>query len=199
VRLILIRHGETDWNRKKRYMGSADPDLNATGILQARRLRRRMEDVQVDRVYCSPLRRAAHFARVVFGRRRPVSRKGFREMDFGVMEGLTYREGMSRYPKIYGDWLADPENHTLPRGERMSHFRKRVMSSLRRVVAATPGGTVAVVTHGGVIRLILNEWVDKKDFWSDIPPLAGAHELHIRKEDGDAVRVSSHRLWVRSR
>ncbi|HRY29510.1 MAG TPA: histidine phosphatase family protein [Elusimicrobiota bacterium] len=188
MRLVLIRHGETAGNRRRQYIGVTDQDLNARGFSQARNLRRRFHRLKVDDVYSSDRRRAARFARLVFPGRRVRTTAGLREMDFGVMEGLTYRDGMAKYPKAYGNWLTDPARHRLPRAERMADFKKRVLRALKDIVASQKNGTVAVVSHAGPIRLMINRLV-RENFWGTRVPPAGVHLIDFRKGRGKLVPV----------
>ena len=99
TRLILIRHGETDYSTEKRYCGLTDVCLNKRGIEQAEGLCQKLGEEDVDKVYSSDLRRASEFAKIVFKNKEIEPAPEFREINFGIFEGLTYEEIMARYIK----------------------------------------------------------------------------------------------------
>lgn len=155
TRVILIRHGQTEYNRTRRYCGSSDPFLNAKGRSQARRLAARLRQVAVDRVYASDLRRAVQTARIIFGDRPVAKRRELREIDFGVFEGLTYGRIMARYGAVYQRWLADPFGTRVPSGESGRDLFVRATKELERIVRRERGGTVALVAHQGAIGALM--------------------------------------------
>ena len=109
--------------------------------------------------YASPRKRAMESA-APFARTRdlPVQvREGLREIDFGSLEGLTYDEAQAQHADFYAAWMAHPTRVTFPGGESYAMLRERVLSEARQIVRAHPGGTVALVAHGGVTRAILAE------------------------------------------
>lgn len=157
ARLILIRHGETDYNSNRRYCGFSNPSLNASGILQVKSLVKQLKEFDVAEVYSSDLLRAAQTAKAVFPKHQIKTILDFRELNFGIFEGLNYSEIMERYPELYQDWIRDPSNVLLPNGEEFGEFRKRVSSALSSIISLNKNKTIALVTHSGPIRLILCE------------------------------------------
>lgn len=155
TRLILIRHGETDCNLKRVYCGASDPFLNDRGIWQSKRLAARLKDTAIDKVYSSDLKRAYETAGIVFKNVRLEKLKDFREMDFGVFQGLRYEEVMEKYPYLYVKWVDNPAGVNIPGGESLEVLRERVIGGLTSVFSRHRGSTVAVVSHGGPIRIIL--------------------------------------------
>ncbi|MFH1309748.1 MAG: histidine phosphatase family protein [Candidatus Omnitrophota bacterium] len=167
TRLILIRHGQTDYNLQNRYYGVIDPGLNGEGIKQAEQLKFEMRRYNIDEVYSSDLRRAYDTAKLVFENYNIQKCSNFREINFGILEGLTHEEIMDRYPKLYGDWLEDPENISLPQGEGVKDLTRRVLRGVIQIVKRHKGRTVSIVTHGGPIRVLIN-FVNKNkpnEFW----------------------------------
>jgi broad specificity phosphatase PhoE len=157
ARLILIRHGETDYNSNRRYCGFSDPSLNASGILQVRSLVKQLKEFDVVAVYSSDLLRAVQTAKAVFPKHQIKTMIDFRELNFGIFEGLNYSEIMERYPELYQDWIRNPSNVLLPNGEEFGEFRKRVSSVLSSIISLNRNRTIALVTHSGPIRVILCE------------------------------------------
>jgi alpha-ribazole phosphatase len=157
TRLLLIRHGETDYNLNKRYCGFSNPPLNASGISQAESLAKQVEDFDVAAVYSSDLLRAIQTAEIVFPKHQIKTIPDFREFNFGIFEGLNYSELIEKYPGLHRDWISNPLNVLLPNGEEFSRFRKRVSSALSHIISLNRNKTIVLVTHSGPIRLILCE------------------------------------------
>lgn len=154
--LILLRHGETDWNRELRFQGHVDVSLNAIGLEQAERLARRLAGQAAHRLYASDLLRAQQTA-------APVSRQlglvgvsdaALREQCFGSVEGMSVDEIKAQLPQAWDSWLRFHEDYCMPEGESTRQFHARVMGAVQRLVAAHPGETLVVVTHGGVLDMI---------------------------------------------
>lgn len=186
--VILIRHGITVWNRQKRYCGSKDIALSSQGRVQALRLRKRLKGIKCDRVYSSDRKRAARTARIIFGRARIIWVKGLREIDFGALEGLNYNEIMQKYPAVYKKWLKDPFKTSVPQGEAMGVFGRRVNSAMKKIVGLNRGKTVAVVCHGGTISIFINSLLKKRDFWRYIPA-AGSMSIVEYGKNGARIKL----------
>jgi len=179
TRLFLIRHGETEWTRRKRYCGSNDIPLNATGREQARRLAKKMGRAAFDRIYCSDLSRCTGLAKTVFGKRKIILEPRLQEMNFGVFEGLNHAALLKRFPRMYALWLKKFGSVTPPGGESFNAFQARVRAAFRRIIAENKGKTCAVVTHGGVLMVVFAALVGKNRIWKFLPSLASVTLLEI--------------------
>jgi len=157
TRLLLIRHGETDYNLNRRYCGYNNPPLNVAGILQAKSLVKQLKDFNIAAVYSSDLLRAVQTAAIIFPKFQIKTELDFREFNFGIFEGLNYDELMEKHRGLYIDWIRDPSNVLIPNGEEFRDFRKRVSNTLFSIVSLHRGKTIALVSHSGPIRLILCE------------------------------------------
>ena len=153
TRILLARHGETDWNRVGRWQGHADPPLNETGRSQAAELAERLADDGIVAIYSSDLERARETAGAVANRLvlDVVEDEALREIDVGSWSGLTRAEVERRYPEGYARWLAGEIGHD---GETREQLTARVVSAVERIAAEHQAGTILVVTHGGAIRAI---------------------------------------------
>lgn len=153
TRILLARHGETDWNRIGRWQGHADPPLNEAGRSQAAELAERLAGDGIAAVYSSDLKRASETARVVAARLGldVVEDAGLREIDVGSWSGLTRAEVEQRFPEGYARWLGGEIGHD---GETREQLTARVVDAVERIAATHPDGTVLVVTHGGSIRAL---------------------------------------------
>lgn len=167
TKVILIRHGETDWSYQKRYCGFTDIDLNEKGRQQARRLLKRLSKEKIHKVYSSDMKRTLQFAEIVFKDLPAEEMLDLREMNFGIFEGLTYKDIMEKYPKVYREWLGNPLDIIVPRGESLKTLARRVRKALKRILSQNSDKKVAVFTHGGPIRVILCDILelDLKEVW----------------------------------
>ena len=168
--IILIRHARTSWNSRRIYCGSTDIGLSPLGKKQARLLSRRMiNGFQIEKVFCSNKKRAIETARIIF-KGMPISKvPALRELHFGCLEGLSHPQIMRKYPVVYSRWLKDPFSAKLPRGEDTRLFKKRVLRAFKKITVANKNKTVAVVTHGGVIAILLTHVLKKNNFWKLVP------------------------------
>jgi probable phosphoglycerate mutase len=159
TRILLVRHGETEWNREDRIQGWAPSALTETGKEQARRLGRHLaETYDVDRVVASDLRRTRETAALVRQAgvsAEPTFQRAWRERDFGRLQGLRKQElfeGHPEYAATSGTLAIDARP---PGGERLRDVRERVMDGWEHLCAEAAGETVLVVTHGGPIYIVL--------------------------------------------
>jgi len=176
TRLILIRHGQTDWNLKRKYSGFVNVRLNQTGKKQAQKLGGRLKDGKFDKIYSSDRKRALETARIVFKSRKIEVVPDLRELHFGIFEGLTYKVIMKKHPEIYKRWLDDPYSVTIPKGEALKDFKKRIVAAFKKIISLNNGKCVAAVCHGGVISIFINYISGSEEFWKQIP---GAASLSI--------------------
>jgi alpha-ribazole phosphatase len=156
TKLYLIRHGETEQNKTGILMGSTDTPLNDHGRMQAASLRERINALEVDTIFSSPLSRAVETASLVFGEQVPIiTDSGLQEFHFGEWEGMHFSEIAKQYPDIWQMWLTDWEQTHIPGGEAFAAFKHRVINVVEEIVRYHPGKRVAVVSHGGCIRSLL--------------------------------------------
>ena len=180
TRFVLIRHGETDWNVQKRYMGSADITLNGNGIKQAEMLAARLDKTGIDAVYSSDSTRAFVFARIVFPEFEITKHPGFREMNFGIFEGLTHEEIAARHGKVYDNWLKNPFTVAIPDGESFAALVTRVRSAAKEIATRHGNAAIAVVTHSGPIRALLQDAPTTQDFWGMRPDNASVYTIEVK-------------------
>ncbi|MDM0113877.1 histidine phosphatase family protein [Variovorax sp. J22R133] len=154
--LILIRHGETDWNRELRFQGHVDVPLNDIGHEQARRLGLRMAGVSAQHLVCSDLMRCQQTAAPTsLQLSLPiVTTAALREQHFGVVEGMRADEIQAQHPRAWEDWLKFQEDNAMPDGESARQFHTRILAALTDIVAAHAGQTVLVFTHGGALDMV---------------------------------------------
>jgi broad specificity phosphatase PhoE len=165
TRIILIRHGETNWNVERCYLSRTDIDINDTGRMQVLQALDAIKEERVTKIYSSDRKRALNSSALLFTDMAVEKSPQLREMDFGIFEGLRYDEIAVKHKDIYDRWINDPRKNTIPEGESFTAFETRVMGKIKEIVSANPGKSVAVVTHGGVVRLILSNILKPPRFW----------------------------------
>lgn len=157
--LYFVRHGETVWNQEKKYQGSTDISLSEVGKKQAKQLAQRFRQVHLDAVYASPLMRAWETAAEVAGPKElsinPIEQ--LKEICFGDWEGLTVEEIKRLYGPQYADFLKDPYQNPFPGEGTYRLVLQRAKIGLERLWKETEGKQALVVSHGGMIRLLLIE------------------------------------------
>ena len=157
TRFLLARHGETAWNAQRRHHGQSDVPLNAAGRRQAAALGRRLSKEPIDAVYASDLQRAWQTAEAIAAHCdlpvRPEPR--LRELHFGTWEGLTYPEIEVQDPEALAAWRGDPLNVAPPEGETLGQLAQRVSALRADLEAAHPDETVLLVSHNGVLRVLI--------------------------------------------
>ena len=159
TRLYLIRHGCTDSNRERRYMGRSEEGLSSDGRWQARQLALRLADTELVAVYASPMQRARETAEIVAQPHHlevGVAAE-FIELDLSRWEGLTATEIEARDPQAWKIWCSDPASLSLPGIESFEQIRQRVRRGLDALTRRHAGTDVAVVTHDGIIRVAVLE------------------------------------------
>lgn len=155
--LILVRHGETDWNRTGRCQGVADIELNNNGRKQVRELAESLKNLDIAAVYSSDLRRALETARVI-ARHHSISvsiDEDLREMNQGELEGLMFSEIRERYVHVLKEWRESPETLILPSGESLLEVQRRAWKAFEKVHRRHAGETVVAVSHNLTITTLL--------------------------------------------
>lgn len=156
--ILLVRHGQTEWNRLERFRGRADIQLNENGLEQARQtavwISKKHEPAAV---FSSPMVRAMQTAGEIskpFGL-QVTSLEGLNDIDYGEWQGLTPQDVSERWPALLQEWNEHPQSVQFPKGESLALVQKRAMEAVRDTCKKFPQGEVALVSHTVVNRLIL--------------------------------------------
>lgn len=161
--IILVRHGQTAWNREERFRGQADIPLNQAGIEQARAVAERIgRQWRPAAVYASPLQRTVKTAEIIaalFGL-NVIPHTDLLDINYGGFAGLTGEEAQTKWPKVYGEWMATPSSATFPDGESLGDLRKRVERFMREMCAIHTDETIVAVGHTVTNRVILLSALD---------------------------------------
>ena len=153
---LLLRHGETLWNRDGRLQGWQDSPLSEAGRAQAGALAARLAGERVDAIVASDLGRTRETAAPIAARLGLVLRldAGLRERCYGEFEGMTWAEIERARPQDYHRLAARDPEYVVPGGESGVQFRDRIVAALEHLARVHAGATVAVVTHGGVLGIV---------------------------------------------
>jgi broad specificity phosphatase PhoE len=174
VTVIVVRHGQTEWNLEGRWQGRLDSPLTALGREQAERVRELLADYPIDAAYSSDAGRAQATAAIILRGRGVdvVAHPAVRERDYGVYEGLTAAEIEVRYPRTrFHDVGGSRESWAPPSGETMSDVRERVRKFLLELAANHAGQTVLLATHSGIVRAVdsLCQGLSFDAIWHRVP------------------------------
>lgn len=167
MKMILIRHGQTEWNALQKYQGHTDVHLNELGRKQAATAAQYLKDHEtIEAVYASDLSRTRETAEILSRSiNLPViTDSRLRELSFGLWEGMTFNEVYKEYREEFDNWYNNTSEFKVPGGESFNELVTRVMQALHEI-AAEHRGTVVVATHGGVIMALLNHLGAASDLW----------------------------------
>jgi alpha-ribazole phosphatase len=178
TKIYLIRHGETEGAETKRYKGHIDVPLSGNGIRQMERVaeyisakvrKRGSAEVTyelaslrasgISAVYTSDLSRAIKSAEIIAEPHglKPIVTPELKERNFGAWEGMTFDEIKEKWPDAFNAWAANPLKFSPMGGESTSEARDRAMTAFKEILEGRSGETTAIVSHGGIIRIILCE------------------------------------------
>jgi len=191
ARIILVRHGQTEWNREERFRGRVDIDLDEVGVRQAKAAADRLAQWGVAAIYSSPLKRAMATAEAIAERLGLAVQTldGINDMHFGVWQGLSVAEARKDYPELFELWRRSPEQLRIPEGETLDDVQKRAVATINDLVAKHEDETVALVTHRVVCKVLLCHalGLDNSHFWQIAQEATAINLFEIR---GGRITVS---------
>lgn len=157
LRIVQVRHGETDWNRNKRFQGQSNVALNERGRAQAEALALALREEPIKAVYSSPTTRAVETARVInrYHGAPLEQRDGLMEMDLGDFEGLQAQDLMNEQPEFLRRWLEDPTTVRMPNGESLQEVQTRAWAVVEEIAETHHEGSVLLCGHNFVNLTIL--------------------------------------------
>jgi alpha-ribazole phosphatase len=158
TRLLLVRHGETEWNRQKRHQGQRDIPLNENGRKQVSALARRLKNVPINALYSSDLCRAWETAKTIatyYDELVVVKDERLREMNFGEWEGLTWPEIRDKDPSGVENWPNYLVEKGPPGGETLFRFSERILKFSEEIIKSHMDETVLLVAHGGTVMVLI--------------------------------------------
>lgn len=172
MKIYIIRHGETDWNVKKMWQGTTDIPLNEKGVLQANQVAKRLENVNFERIFSSPLIRAKATAEAV-GKIKNLDvcvKRDLREVELGEWEGLTHTEVVSKYPDTFTVWEKGLDTGEIGFGiENFNDLQERAYKVLLEICEEAKGDTL-IVSHGAwIIGLVCKILHISLEYRKDVP------------------------------
>jgi len=185
IEIILVRHGETEWNRREIFRGRADIELSETGARQAELLAKYLSQAGIAAIYSSPLKRALKTAEAIASYHglevKPTS--GLIDFDYGKWQGLPHQEVKERYRKLYAEWLKNPHRVKIPAGESLNDVTRRALGIVDRV-RRQHEGTVVLVSHRVVNKVLICALLglDSAHFWN-IKQDVGAITTFVCEDD----------------
>jgi broad specificity phosphatase PhoE len=181
--VILVRHGETDWNRDGRCQGLAEVSLNAVGVAQIERVGEMLSAAEIDAAYTSPLTRARESAHIILASTglSPMRTPPLREIDYGRLTGLAPMAWHTVDATLDERWREAPWDVAFPGGESLTAVSQRVTPVWDQLVAMHRGERVLLVGHGHVHRVLLlhSTGVDRRRFWTIPQPNAAVWHVRI--------------------
>lgn len=158
MRLIIVRHGESEWNRIHRYQGQLDAPLSELGLRQAAALAERLKAERIHHIYTSRLQRAARTAEAIAAHHPGVpftSSDALLEIDHGEWQGKYADEILAQYAEGLAEWRAHPTRSQMPGGESFSNVLKRTLDFREHLCAVHADQTVLVSTHDVVVKILV--------------------------------------------
>ena len=155
--IILIRHGETEWNSQKRMQGHSNSDLSSVGQAQIQALGQWMKNVPFDHIYSSDSLRAKQTAESItqFSGHELQFDQRLREKNLGVFEGLTSEEARERHPEVFRLFKTAGSKYVIDEGESTQQLQDRALEIVDEIRIKHPEERVLLVTHGGFIRVVM--------------------------------------------
>lgn len=165
MKIYLIRHGETDFNRQKLFYGLTDVPINQTGVEQSLLLRKKLTGLPNNYpIYTSELKRTQQTAELIFPEHRQQAKKFLNEKSFGEWEGKNADTIQLNYPKEWRKWLKSPFENTPPGAENFFDFKERVLGGFQDLLIHEE--SLVIVAHMGVLRVILHGCFPERIFWN---------------------------------
>ncbi len=184
MRLIIVRHGRTEWNRVERFRGRAALELDEVGIKQAEATAGRVAEWQIAAVYSSPLHRALTTAEILA---RPLILEvrllpGIIDIDYGEWQGLSPEEAAANYGSLYSKWLNSPHEVKFPGGESLADVRERAASAVDDLIIQHPKETIVLVSHKVVCQILILSLLglDNSHFWEITQDVCAFNLFEVR-------------------
>ncbi len=169
TQIILVRHGETEWNTKGIFRGRRDIHLNETGRNQARKLAEELTNYNITRVYSSPLSRARETAEIIGARTgtEVTPKEAFNNIELGNWQGKPKEDIKRDYPELWHQWVYEPDALQIPDGETLVNIVNRIKPAIKQIIRDDAGRDVVIVSHRSILKLTMGclLGLEKNYFW----------------------------------
>ncbi len=169
TQIILVRHGQTPWNKDKIFRGSRDIPLNDTGREEARLAGEWLKTETIQAAYCSPLSRARDTGEAIAQHHglQVLDLPGLTDLCYGAWEGLPLSEVKVKYADLYRQWETAPHTVRFPGGETLDEVKARTLDAVAEVLLRHPGQTVLLAAHRAVNKVLIAAFLglDNSHFW----------------------------------
>jgi broad specificity phosphatase PhoE len=184
TRLIIVRHGRTEWNRVERFRGRADIALDKVGMKQAESVAKRIGEWSISAIYSSPLSRALTTAEIIA---HPLGlivqpMPGIVDIDYGEWQGLSTDDVIARDGRLYSQWIESPHEVKFPGGESLVEARERVASSVDTLIQQHPKETVVLVSHRVICQILVLSLLglESSYFWQITQDVCAMNLFEVR-------------------
>ncbi|MCJ7515919.1 MAG: histidine phosphatase family protein [Dehalococcoidia bacterium] len=184
TRVIIVRHGRTDWNRVERFRGRADIGLDEMGMKQAEAAAERIRKWPISAIYSSPLRRAMATAEIIAApfelNVQPMS--GIIDIDYGAWQGLSTEQVVARDDNLYSQWIESPHEVKFPGGESFAEVRERTASAVDDLIQQHPKETFVLVSHKVICQILILSLLglDSSHFWQITQDVCAMNLFEVR-------------------
>jgi len=157
LRIILVRHGETDWNKINKFQGQSNVGLNKKGISQAEALASTLKEEPLKAIFSSPISRALETAKIINSYHHLIieQRDGLKEMNVGDFDGLQPRNLVNEHPQFFRKWFEDPASVRMPNGESLQQVQERAWVVVEEIAEIYDEGSILLCSHNFVNLMIL--------------------------------------------
>jgi len=192
IRILLVRHGETEWNRIHRFQGRSDLPLNQTGKEQAHALALALKNESFAAAYSSPLTRAMETALAItaFHPSAPIfEEKGLIEMDLGDFDGMEAQQWAAQYPDLRKTWQATPSKITMPGGESLIEVQARAIDAVDRLTESHPSGSTLLFSSHNFVNMTILSYATKTHLDQFRTLRQGTAAFNVLIKDGENLRA----------
>lgn len=192
TKVIMVRHGETEWNVLCKFLGSVDLPLNEKGRRQAGYAKKALENEKIDVIYSSPMKRAYETAEIIRGSRENEikTEEGLREIGCGKWEGMNGKEVEEKYPGQIELWGNRPEELHIEGGDTFLEVSERIREAFWRIVEENRGKTILITSHMICLTLLMMQFEGRHihDMW-DVKPIGNAALNIVEVSDNNEVEI----------
>jgi broad specificity phosphatase PhoE len=186
TRILLVRHGRTEWNKGEIFRGTVDIPLDDQGRREAACAREWLRSEKLDAAYASPLSRAMETARIILEPHglSVTPHPGLTDLNYGDWQGVSLGEVRQKYPELYRMWKQTPHTVVFPNGEGLASVRDRALGAVQEIVTRHLGKTVLLAAHRVVNKVLVMALLglDNSHFWRIGQDTAAVNEFAL--EDG---------------